>query len=75
VLLLHSLLNGIQEWIVVTWAMWPHPSLLPVSFRAAASQLGVTSSGLSHLMRQLEERLAVQLLTSGQVVVDNLAEA
>jgi hypothetical protein len=29
---------------------------------------------LGHLMRQLEERLAVKLLTSGQVVVDNLAE-
>src|ERR1700683_760135 len=32
------------------------------SFRAAASQLGVTPSALSHLMRQLEERLGVRLL-------------
>ena len=28
-----------------------------LSFRAAASQLGVTASALSHSMRQLEERL------------------
>jgi DNA-binding transcriptional LysR family regulator len=33
-----------------------------LSFRAAASQLGVTPSALSHSMRQLEERLAVRLL-------------
>src|SRR5713101_7879949 len=33
-----------------------------LSFRAAASQLGVTPSALSHTMRQLEERLAVRLL-------------
>ena len=32
------------------------------SFRAAASELGVTPSALSHAMRQLEERLAVRLL-------------
>jgi DNA-binding transcriptional LysR family regulator len=32
------------------------------SFRAAASQLGVTPSALSHAMRQLEERLGVRLL-------------
>ena len=32
------------------------------SFRAAASQLGVTPSALSHSMRQLEERLGVRLL-------------
>jgi DNA-binding transcriptional LysR family regulator len=32
------------------------------SFRAAAAQLGVTPSALSHSMRQLEERLAVRLL-------------
>jgi DNA-binding transcriptional LysR family regulator len=32
------------------------------SFRAAASQLGVTASALSHSMRQLEERLGVRLL-------------
>jgi DNA-binding transcriptional LysR family regulator len=30
-----------------------------LSFRAAASHLGVTPSALSHLMRQLEERLGV----------------
>ena len=28
-----------------------------LSFRAAASRLGVTPSALSHTMRQLEERL------------------
>src|SRR6478735_4117991 len=33
-----------------------------LSFRAAASQLGVTPSALSHSMRQLEERLGVRLL-------------
>ena len=33
-----------------------------LSFRVAASQLGVTPSALSHSMRQLEERLAVRLL-------------
>src|SRR6202040_2562585 len=33
-----------------------------LSFRAAASQLGVTPSALRHSMRQLEERLGVRLL-------------
>src|ERR1700720_4844205 len=33
-----------------------------LSFRAAASQLGVTPSALSHSMRQLEGRLGVRLL-------------
>jgi DNA-binding transcriptional LysR family regulator len=33
-----------------------------LSFRAAASQLGVTPSALSHSIRQLEERLRVRLL-------------
>jgi DNA-binding transcriptional LysR family regulator len=33
-----------------------------LSFRAAASQLGVTPSALSHSMRQLEERLDIRLL-------------
>src|SRR3981189_1785038 len=33
-----------------------------LNFRAAASQLGVTPSALSHSMRQLEERLGVRLL-------------
>lgn len=33
-----------------------------LSFRAAASRLGVTPSALSHTIRQLEERLAVRLL-------------
>jgi DNA-binding transcriptional LysR family regulator len=33
-----------------------------LSFRAAASRLGVTPSALSHSMRQLEERLGVRLL-------------
>ena len=33
-----------------------------LSFREAASRLGVTASALSHSMRQLEERLGVRLL-------------
>src|ERR1700727_1823320 len=33
-----------------------------LSFRAAASRLGVTPSALSHTMRQLESRLGVRLL-------------
>jgi DNA-binding transcriptional LysR family regulator len=33
-----------------------------LSFRAAASYIGVTPSALSHTVRQLEERLAVRLL-------------
>ncbi len=33
-----------------------------LSFRAAASRLGVTASALSHSARQLEERLGVRLL-------------
>jgi DNA-binding transcriptional LysR family regulator len=33
-----------------------------LSFRVAASRIGVTPSALSHAMRQLEERLAVRLL-------------
>src|SRR5262249_13707469 len=33
-----------------------------LSFRAAASRLGVTPSALSHSMRRLEERLGVRLL-------------
>jgi DNA-binding transcriptional LysR family regulator len=33
-----------------------------LSFRAAASQLGVTASALSHSMRQLEERIGMRLL-------------
>ncbi len=33
-----------------------------LSFRAAAAQLGVTPSALSHSMRQLEDRLGVRLL-------------
>jgi DNA-binding transcriptional LysR family regulator len=33
-----------------------------LSFRVAASRLGVTPSALSHSMRQLEERLGIRLL-------------
>jgi len=33
-----------------------------LSFRAAASRLGVTPSALSHSMRQLEERIGIRLL-------------
>jgi len=33
-----------------------------LSFRAAASQLGITPSALSHSMRQLEEHLGIRLL-------------
>jgi DNA-binding transcriptional LysR family regulator len=33
-----------------------------LSFRVAASQLGITPSALSHSMRQLEERLGVRLM-------------
>src|SRR6202030_3004210 len=40
-----------------------------LSFRAAAAQLGVTPSALSHSMRQLEGRVGVRLLhrTTGSV--------
>ena len=38
-----------------------------LSFRAAASQLGVTPSALSHSMRQLEERLGVRLLDAQRI--------
>jgi hypothetical protein len=65
--------NSGMDW--VTWAIWARPSLMPISFRAAASRFGVTLSALSHSMRLLEGRVGVQSLTSGQVVVDNLAEA
>ena len=43
-----------------------------LSFRAAASHIGVTPSALSHTMRQLEERRAVPLqvlAVSGQPLV------
>ena len=33
-----------------------------LSFRAAASRLGVTPSALSHTMQQLEEHLRIRLL-------------
>src|ERR1700722_2273398 len=33
-----------------------------LSFRAAATRLGVTPSALSHTMRQLEERIGARLL-------------
>src|SRR6202140_432933 len=56
-----------------------------LSFRAAASQLGVTPSALSHSMRQLEERLGVRLLNrttrsvsvtdAGQRLLDQLRPA
>lgn len=35
-----------------------------LSFRAAASRLGVTASALSHSMRQLEERLGYASCTA-----------
>src|ERR1700734_3195174 len=56
-----------------------------LSFRAAASRLGVTPSALSHSMRQLEERLGVRLLRrttrsvsvtdAGQRLLDQLRPA
>ena len=56
-----------------------------LSFRAAASRLGVTPSALSHSMRQLEERLGVRLLNrttrsvsvtdAGQRLLDRLRPA
>ncbi len=56
-----------------------------LSFRAAASQLGVTPSALSHSMRQLEDRLGVRLLNrttrsvsvtdAGQRLLDRLRPA
>src|SRR5437879_1558881 len=62
--LFHSLLRGTQEMdrgdlanLTAFVAVADH-----LSFRAAASQLGVTPSALSHSMRQLEERLGVRLL-------------
>ncbi len=38
-------------------------STLPASTSAAAAQLGVSQSALSHAMRGLEQRLGVRLLT------------
>jgi len=56
-----------------------------LSFRAAASRLGVTPSALSHSMRQLEERLGIRLLhrttrsvsltDAGQRLLDRLRPA
>lgn len=56
-----------------------------LSFRAAAAQLGVTPSALSHTVRQLEERLGVRLLhrttrsvsptDAGQRLLDRLRPA
>ena len=55
------------------------------SFRAAASQLGVTPSALSHRMRQLEHRIGVRLLhrttrsvsptDAGRTLLEQLAPA
>ncbi|SQC91308.1 D-malate degradation protein R [Cedecea neteri] len=47
------------------------------SFRLAASELGVSTSALSHTMRGLEERLGVRLLnrTSRSVVPTDAGEA
>ncbi len=56
-----------------------------LSFKVAASQLGVTPSALSHSMRQLEERLGIRLLhrttrnvaltDAGQRLLDRLRPA
>src|SRR5471032_2407545 len=53
------------------------------SFRAASIELGVSSSAVSHALRQLEERLALRLVNrttrsvslteAGQKLYDNLA--
>jgi hypothetical protein len=43
------------------------------SFRAAAAQLGVTPSALSHSMRQLEERLGARLLNRTTLMYGLLA--
>jgi len=55
------------------------------SFRAASIELGVSSSAVSHALRQLEERLALRLVNrttrsvslteAGQKLYDNLAPA
>jgi len=62
--LLHSVLRGIHE--MDRGDLANLTAFVAVadrrSFRAAASQLGVTPSALSHSMRQLEERLGVRLL-------------
>jgi hypothetical protein len=47
VLLLHSLLRGIQEWIAMTWPIRPHPSLLPINLRAMGLRPRATPSALS----------------------------
>jgi DNA-binding transcriptional LysR family regulator len=62
--LFRSVVRGIHEWIVGDLADLTAFIAIAdhLSFRAAASRLGVTPSALSHTMRQLEERLGVRLL-------------
>ena len=51
-----------------------HPSLLPISLRAAASQPWQDAAGAQPFDAQPEERVGVQLPVSGQVVVNNFTE-
>ena len=61
-----TLVSQILNLTVISWLLRSLTAFVAVadqrSFRAAAAQLGVTPSALSHSMRQLEERLGVRLL-------------
>ena len=62
--LLHSVLRVAQEWIALIWRNLAAFVVVADrrSFRASASDLGVTPWALSRSMRQLEERLGLRLL-------------
>jgi DNA-binding transcriptional LysR family regulator len=62
---LHLVLRGIQE-CRARGSLTDLTAFIVIadrlSFRAAASRLGVSASALSHSTRQLEERLGVRML-------------